>query len=134
MKITPKEDEAAGPESIQFYCCIGSFILTCNRYPSDTLLPSCANSTIHCFNFTVSLLERREERQGRLKVLENFLPVVTQTCCGWRCCCRRSCRCRCCRRRSVDAARCAFGSRSTFASLVRTEENIEGSPVDCHVR
>ena len=45
------------------------------RAPSDTLLPSCANSTIHCFNFTVSLLERREERQGRLKVLENFLPV-----------------------------------------------------------
>ena len=59
---------------------------------------------------------------------------MIQTCCGWRCCCRRRCRCRCCRRRSVDAARCAFGSRSTLASLVRTEENIEGSPVDCHVR
>ena len=41
------------------------------RAPSDTLLPSCANSTIHCFNFTVSLLERKGEREGRLKVLQN---------------------------------------------------------------
>ena len=38
MKKTPKEDEAAGPESIQFYCCIGSFILTCNQFTQSSFL------------------------------------------------------------------------------------------------
>ena len=91
----------------------------------------CVNSKAHCFKFTVSLWERKGDRQGRLKVLKNpFLAAVTQTC-GW-CCCsgRRGCCCwRSCWRWGVDAGCRALSSGASLAFLVRPEQHVEGAPV-----
>jgi len=70
-----------------------------------------------------------------------FLSVVTQTCGRCRCsswCCgwwnRRCSRCGGGSLFIVDAGGCALGSFPSLASLVRSEQHVEGAPAHCHVR